>query len=113
MIIMDQLTAAIGPKNILSSVSDQLLSDRRIALLVGASREKQLVLELLAGSAVPRAGRIVRKAAVSFPVGHLPGFSRDLTVRLNVAHVARLYGADVRRTIHIVERAIAAGPAFD
>jgi capsular polysaccharide transport system ATP-binding protein len=113
MIILDQVTAVIGSKNILSSVSIQIPSDRRIAVLGGVSRERQLVIELLAGSTMPSAGRVIRKAEVSFPVGYLPGFSRDLTVRLNVAHVARLYGADVRRTINIVERTLDAGPAFD
>jgi capsular polysaccharide transport system ATP-binding protein len=50
---------------------------------------------------------------VSFPVGELIGFDADLSVRSNVAHVARLYGADVKTTVAFVERVAKLGPAFD
>jgi len=113
MIILDQLTKVIGSKNVLSSVSLQIPTNRRIALLGGVDRDKQIIIELFAGAAMPTEGRVIRRAEVSFPVGHLPGFSRDLSVRLNVAHVARLYGANVRQTVEIVERALDIGADFD
>lgn len=113
MIIFDRLTKTVGSKKVLSSVSIQIPTDRRIALVGGEEADKQIVLEILAGTAMPTVGRINRAAHVSFPVGRLPGFSSDLTVRLNVAHVARLYGANIRQTVRIVEKALRIGPVFD
>jgi capsular polysaccharide transport system ATP-binding protein len=91
----------------------QIPSDRRIALLGPSDKDNQILIDILAGGLMPTAGRVIRKAAVSFPVGRLPGLSSDLTVRVNVAHVARLYGADVRQLLNFVERVLGIGQAFD
>ena len=62
---------------------------------------------------MPSAGRIMRRARVSFPVGYLGGFTPDLSVRHNVAHVARLYGADVKSVVAFVARVGQFGRFFD
>ena len=62
---------------------------------------------------LPRSGRIVRRVKVSFPVGFSGGFSADLPVRANVAHLARLYGSDERELIEFVKDVAELGPLFD
>src|SRR5688572_28339887 len=117
MIILNQVTKTIGPvfkrRQVLSSVTIQIPTDRKIALLSQADKDKTIFVELLAGLAKPTSGTITRLAEVSFPVGQLPGFSRDHTVRLNVAHAARLYGAEVAGTVNVVEEVMELGKAFD
>jgi capsular polysaccharide transport system ATP-binding protein len=117
MIILDQLTTSIGPffkrRQVLSSVTIQIPTDRRIALVSQPEEDKKRLIELLAGVAKPTSGTITRLAEVSFPVGQLPGFTRDHTIRLNVAHVARLYGSDVGATVDVVEQVMDMGRAFD
>ena len=70
-------------------------------------------MKLLAGIEFPNSGTIVRNARVSFPVGKVGGFSRDLSVRGNVAHVARLYDADVDEVVDFVKNVVRLGPAYD
>lgn len=117
MIVLDQLTASVGSffkrRRILSSVSIQIPTDRRIALVSQPDEDKKRFIALLAGLAKPSSGTITRFAEVSFPVGQLPGFAREHTVRLNVAHAARLYGADVAATVDVVEQVLDIGRAFD
>ena len=117
MIILDQLTKAVGPlfqrRHILLSVTIQIPTHQRIALLSQTEGDNKAFVGLLAGLAKPTSGTITRLAEVSFPVGQLPGFARDHTVRLNVAHAARLYGAEVAHTIDVVEQVMDMGKAFD
>lgn len=114
MITLENVTKrAQRTKPILLSVDFQIPTDRRIAVLGPAGSEKRIFTNLLAGTDMPESGRVVRRANVSFPVGDLPGFSRELSVRINVAHVARLYGADVRWTVKTVEKIAKLGTRFD
>jgi capsular polysaccharide transport system ATP-binding protein len=113
MIILDDVTSAGRGGAALEAVNIAFPSDRRIALLGPSDQEKQLLIEVLAGVLLPTKGRIVRNARLSFPVGQLPGFNKDLTLRVNIAHVARLYGADVRGTLDIVEDAFGRAEFFD
>lgn len=117
MIVLDRVSHVAGVGNqtrkMLSSVALDIPTDRHVALLATLDEDKRIFIDLLAGLVLPSAGRIVRKARVSFPVGYLGGFLRDLPVRLNVAHVARLYGLDVDRTIDLVKRSLTIGEAFE
>jgi capsular polysaccharide transport system ATP-binding protein len=96
---------------VLTLVRGRLPSDHRIAVL-GIAEDKKVFMELLGGLVMPTAGRIIRKARVSFPAGYVGGFERDLSVRLNVAHVARLYGADIGPVVDFVARASELGEDF-
>jgi len=117
MIILDDLTIGSGlnpnSQPILTRARVVLPSDRRIALLGPSVADKQTFIKVLAGAIMPTGGHVIRKSKVSFPVGHLPGFSRQLTVRVNIAHVARLYGADVSRTLQIVDSSLKLGSILD
>jgi capsular polysaccharide transport system ATP-binding protein len=117
MIVLERVTKTIRVhdtrKDVLSAVDIEIPSDRRIALLGSQSAHKDILIRLLAGSDHPTTGRIARFAEISYPVGILPGLSKDLSVRANVAHVARLYAADVWRTVNLVEMVLDIGPRFD
>src|SRR5215213_9914933 len=106
MIILDDVTKTTGEgkkkQEVLAAVRVNLPTNCRIAVLGRRSRDKDVFMDLLAGLVLPDAGRIVRKAQVSFPAGHLGGFTNELTVRENVAYAARLYGADVDSVVDFV-----------
>src|SRR4051812_30962794 len=109
MIIFDRVEKILGgngPRRraVLADVSLRIPSNRRIAVLSPSAKDKRIFMKLLAGIEFPTSGTIVRNARVSFPVGKIGGFSRDLSVRGNVAHVARLYGADVDEVVDFVKK---------
>ena len=117
MIILEGVTKVAGAgdkrRNVLRAVQLSLPSDRRIAVLGPAGEDTKVFIDLLAGIVLPTAGRIVRRARLSFPPGDLGGFTRELSVRLNVAHVARLYGADVEMIVNFVAQVSDLGKDFD
>lgn len=117
MIIFDRVDKVLGSgarrRDILADVSLRIPSNRRIAVLGPSVKDKRVFMKLLAGIEFPNSGTIVRNARVSFPVGKVGGFSRDLSVRGNVAHVARLYGANVDEVVEFVRKVLRLGPAYD
>jgi capsular polysaccharide transport system ATP-binding protein len=64
---------------------------------------KSTTMRLIAGTELPNSGRIKREARVSWPLGFAGGFHPQMTGRENVKFVARIYGADVRKTLDFVE----------
>ncbi|HET7681763.1 MAG TPA: hypothetical protein VFK79_16700 [Xanthobacteraceae bacterium] len=117
MIILEEVTKVVGAggkkRDVLRAVRAKLPSSRRIAVLGPVPEDTKIFIDLLAGIILPTAGRIVRNARVSFPAGHLGGFTPELSVRLNVAHVARLYGADVEKVVDFVAQVSDLGKDFD
>lgn len=120
MIILDQVTVStaahpksIKRKTILSRVNLTIPSDRRIAFFGSSNDDKRVVINVLGGVLLPRAGHIIRRVKVSFPVGHLGGFLPDLSMRKNIAHLVRLYGGDIQTVVEFVERVSGLGPSFD
>lgn len=117
MIVFDRVSyvskVAGVKRTVLSQVSIGIPSDRRIALLGPSEEDKRIVVNLLAGVMQPTAGRIMRKARMSFPTGNAGAFAPDLSVRRNVDYVARLYGANVPEVVGFVERILNLGAAFD
>jgi capsular polysaccharide transport system ATP-binding protein len=118
MIILQDVTLAGTTlrrkhKPVLSSVDLAIPSDRRIALLGPSEQDKKKLLNLLCGATLPTHGHVARNARVSFPVGYTGGISGDHSVRLNVAHVARLYGADADSVLNFVQQIEGLGKVFD
>jgi capsular polysaccharide transport system ATP-binding protein len=117
MIILEEVTKVAGAgakkRDVLTAVRLSLPSNRSIAVLGPAGEDTRVFIDLLAGIVLPTAGRIVRHARVSFPPGHLGGFTRELSVRLNVAHVARLYGAEIETIVDFVAQVSDLGKDFD
>jgi capsular polysaccharide transport system ATP-binding protein len=73
---------------------------------------KSTLIRLLAGSEMPDRGTVRREARVSFPLGFGGTFHGALSGRENVAFVARVYGAAVRRTTLFVEEFAELGEYF-
>jgi capsular polysaccharide transport system ATP-binding protein len=100
-------------RDVLSLVDANIPSDRRIALFVPSVEDSNLVINLLAGIEPPTSGHIRRAANVSFPVGHTGGFQGELTLRHNIAHVARLYGADPLSVVDLMRNIAALRDVLD
>jgi capsular polysaccharide transport system ATP-binding protein len=64
---------------------------------------KSTTMRLISGAELPNSGRVRRQARISWTLGFAGGFHPQMTGRENVKFVARIYGADVRKTIDFVE----------
>jgi len=64
---------------------------------------KSTTMRLVAGTELPNSGRVRRTTRVSWPLGFAGGFHNAMTGRENVKFVARIYGADIRKTLDFVE----------
>lgn len=117
MIILDHVTVGLGARDsddpVIVSSSLVIPSDRRIAFLGASRADATAIFNMLAGIRQPLEGKVQRKATVSFPIGYVGGFLPELPVRVNVAHLARMYGADVRTITDFVQRSLNLAEAFD
>lgn len=117
MIILDRVTKTRRvngrPRDVLSLANVHIPSNRRIALFAPSTEDSNLVINLLAGIESPTSGSVRRTASVSFPVGHTGSVRDDLTVRHNIAHVARLYGADPSAVVHFMQNIANLGDILD
>jgi capsular polysaccharide transport system ATP-binding protein len=118
MIVLENVEMAIPidktkRKTILSRTNLVIPTNRRIALLGPSNENNRALVNLICGVSMPRSGRVLRMAKVSFPVGHLGGFEHRLAVRTNIAHLARLYDVDVKTLVSFVRNVSGLGPAFD
>ncbi len=97
----------------MANVSVEIPTNRRIAVFGLDEANKQVLVRLLAGNMLPTSGDIIRKARLSFPLGHTGGFWPELSVRENVEYVARLYGADVPAVVRFVREVAKIGSEFE
>jgi capsular polysaccharide transport system ATP-binding protein len=70
-------------------------------------------LRIIAGTERPDRGCVSRSARISWPLGSSGGFHGSLSGLENVRFIARIYGADVRRTIDFVSDFAELGTYFD
>jgi len=73
-----------------------------MALLGRNGAGKSSLLQMIAGTMKPDAGRIRRRGKVSWPVGFQGSFHPDLTGLENTRFVARVYGADTDEVTRFV-----------
>ncbi|RDL47456.1 Polysialic acid transport ATP-binding protein KpsT [Ensifer sp. M14] len=90
-------------KVILDRVSMEFLSGYSYGMLGVNGAGKSTTMKMIAGSALPNSGRIIKDLRVSWPLGFAGGFHPQMTGRDNLAFVARAYGEDVRRVSDFVE----------
>ncbi len=90
---------AHGERIVLDNVSAAFSSGCNFGILGANGAGKSTLIRLMAGSEMPDRGAIRRDGRVSFPLGYAGTFHGSLSGRENVAFIARVYGADVRRTI--------------
>src|ERR1700757_3538394 len=90
-------------KIVLDHVSTVFQSGRSYGLLGVNGAGKSTTLRMIAGTELPNSGKIRRSVRVSWPLGFNGGFHPLMTGRENVKFVARIYGADLRKTLDFVE----------
>jgi capsular polysaccharide transport system ATP-binding protein len=117
MIILDELTCVLASgrlrTTILQDVSVVLPTDTHLVVLAQSGAGKSTLLRLFSGAVLPTAGTITRYARVSYPIGYTGGFKRSLTALENIAHAARVYGADVDEVVTFVAEVTEMGHALD
>ena len=102
-----------GRRTILDQVSAEFAEGSNFGVLGANGAGKSTLIRLLAGSEMPDRGRIRRDGRVSFPLGYGGTFHGALSGRENVAFIARIYGADLRRTIDYVADFAELGSYFE
>ncbi|MFT4097323.1 MAG: methyltransferase domain-containing protein [Rhodoblastus sp.] len=106
MIVLDKVSMKLttGPLKslVLQNVSATLPTNERLVILGGPQSGKSTLISLLAGLTAPTEGKITSHAKLSFPVGFQSGYRANVSVRENIAYVARLYGADVSEVVRFV-----------
>jgi capsular polysaccharide transport system ATP-binding protein len=90
-------------KIVLDHVSTRFETGHSYGLMGVNGAGKSTTMRLIAGTELPNSGKIKRGARISWPLGFSGGFHPSMTGRENVKFVARIYGADVRKTIDFVE----------
>lgn len=90
-------------KVVLDHISMDFMAGRSYGILGVNGAGKSTMMRLLAGTELPNSGRVKRSARISWPIGFTGGLHPKMTGRENVMFVARVYGADRRRTIDFVE----------
>lgn len=74
---------------------------------------KSTTLRIISGTELPNSGSVRRSVRVSWPLGLTGGFHPQMSGRENVHFVARIYGADVRKTDDFVEEFSELGDYLD
>ena len=100
-------------KIVLDHVSATFESGRSYGLLGVNGAGKSTMMRLVGGTELPNSGRIRRTSRVSWPLGFAGGFHPLMTGRENVKFVARVYGADIRKTLNFVEEFAELGDYID
>ncbi len=117
MIALDRVAKAYatngGRKVVLDDATLEFAAGHNVGILGANGAGKSTLIRLLAGSELPDRGTIRRQARVSFPLGFSGTFHGALSGRENVAFIARVYGAGVRRTIRFVADFAELGDYFD
>jgi len=90
-------------KIVLDHVTTEFQSGYSYGLMGVNGAGKSTTMRLIAGNELPNSGKIRRDVRVSWPLGFAGGFHHQMTGRENVKFVARVYGADIRKTLHFVE----------
>lgn len=107
MIALDRVVKAYsttaGRKVLLDDTTADFPPGYNFGILGANGAGKSTLIRLLAGSELPDRGAIRRDVRVSFPLGLGSTFHDFLPGRENVAFVARVYGASVRKTVRWVE----------
>jgi len=118
MIALDNVTKTYrtmqgNRRVVLDKVSAAFPDGSNVGILGVNGAGKSTLIRLLAGSEMPDRGKIRRGGRVSFPLGYGGTFHGSLSGRENAAFIARIYGADLRRTVGYVADFAELGPYYD
>lgn len=99
-------------KHVARNVSMTFGRDRSVALLGRNGAGKSTLMEMISGKMQPNAGRIKITGSISWPVGFMGSFHRELTGAQNTRFLARIYGVDTDELLHFVESFAEIGQHF-
>jgi capsular polysaccharide transport system ATP-binding protein len=88
---------------VLRAVDCVLRRGQSVGILGRNGAGKSTLLRLIGGTEAPSAGRIVRRARISWPLGLSGSFQGRLTGRDNLRFVCRIYGQPIARVTAAVE----------
>ncbi|MBP7003144.1 ABC transporter ATP-binding protein [Amaricoccus sp.] len=89
-------------KVIVDRLSLRLPAGSKVGLLGRNGAGKTTLLSMVAGTAPPASGEILRRGAISWPLGFGVSFHPDLTGKQNARFVARIYGVDTDALVDYV-----------
>lgn len=92
-----------GRKVVLDHLTLTLPRGAKIGVLGRNGAGKSTLLGMVAGTAHPNEGEILRHASISWPLGFSGSFHADLTGAQNVRFVARIYGMDTETLVDYVQ----------
>ncbi len=92
-----------GRKVVLDHLTLTLPRGAKIGVLGRNGAGKSTLLGMVAGTAHPNRGKILRHATISWPLGFSGSFHGDLTGAQNVRFVARIYGMDTDALVAYVQ----------
>tara|TARA_R110001599_G_scaffold176096_2_gene368185 strand:- start:970 stop:1638 length:669 start_codon:yes stop_codon:yes gene_type:complete len=90
-------------KTIARNMTMNFPSGKAIALMGRNGTGKSSLLQMIAGAIQPDSGTIEIDGTVSWPVGFMGSFHRDMTGAQNTRFLARIYGVDTEELIDFVE----------
>lgn len=99
-------------KRVIDQLSFTFPADRNVAVIGPNGAGKSTLMRLISGAEQPDEGRIVRRGAVSWPLGFAGGFNGSMTGIENIRFVARIYGADTEAVIDYVRWFAELGPSL-
>jgi capsular polysaccharide transport system ATP-binding protein len=107
MIVLDALTKGFPVRRswhvVLDDVTMVLPAGRSIALLGGNGAGKSTLMALIAGTERPDEGDVWSNGSISWPVGQVQSFHKDLTGAQNTRFLARVYGVDTQELEDFVQ----------
>lgn len=90
-------------KHVARNVTMTLPAGISVALLGRNGAGKSTLMSMIAGNMAPDRGEILIDGSISWPVGFMGSFHRDLTGAQNARFLARVYGVDTGELLSFVE----------
>ena len=91
-----------GPKVVADNITETFPSGISVGLLGRNGAGKSTLMEMIGGTLRPDAGQIVSTGTISWPVGFMGSFHRDMSAAQNIRFVARVYGVDTEELTEFV-----------
>lgn len=92
-----------GKVNVLNGVSFKLEYGEKIGILGRNGAGKSTLVRLLGGVEQPTSGEIIRNMRISWPLAFTGAFQGSLTGSDNVRFVCRVYNADYKKAMEVVD----------
>lgn len=107
MIILEDIVKSYpmkgGRRNVLDGVSLKIEYGEKIGILGRNGAGKSTLIRVLGGVEEPTSGTIIRNMSISWPLAFSGAFQGSLTGSDNVRFVCRVYNADYKKAMELVD----------